>query len=205
MKGKDTVDGCPSLNKPKQSRKRKAMCHNRTVDSPNVANCTNTTSARSTGEEETSDNDVIRSVGGVRCDIPLTAQTARLLCICSECRKPRVIYSRHKVSNRQSTMISNALEEFDYTCGAPILEDDHKLYNAFAVRVALTCSTHVEFAYYGASLGPKDLCGICGITKGDAKLELKKSYKTVLPICNVCEEQGNRPITARPYGKSQQV
>jgi hypothetical protein len=34
----------------------------------------------------------------------------------------------------------------------------------------------------------------------DPKPELKKVYKTVLPLCEECENDGKKPIVARQYG-----
>ena len=59
----------------------------------------------------------------------------------------------------------------------------------------------VEIPYYGADVGRKDICGHCGCAEAQIDLELKKIYKTVLPMCAACQESGKLPITHRPYGK----
>jgi len=58
-----------------------------------------------------------------------------------------------------------------------------------------TCQAPVELSYY---LGPVDICARCTSPGADQKTELKKSYKTVLPIC---EAAGHTAIVARPYSK----
>lgn len=44
-------------------------------------------------------------------------QNSRFICICSECRKPRVIYSRHKLTDRQKLTLAISISEHEYTCG----------------------------------------------------------------------------------------
>ena len=45
---------------------------------------------------------------------------ARATVSCVECRKPRVLYSRFKLTDRQLTSLVMLLSGYDYTCGAPI-------------------------------------------------------------------------------------
>jgi hypothetical protein len=45
-----------------------------------------------------------------------------------------------------------------------------------------------------------DVCAHCGRSGADPKPELKKVYKTVLPLCKECENDGKKPIVARQYG-----
>ncbi|XP_052807717.1 uncharacterized protein LOC128236679 isoform X1 [Mya arenaria] len=47
-----------------------------------------------------------------------TAQNARSITECCECRKPHVIYTKHKLTERQLVQVSLQLSEFDYTCGS---------------------------------------------------------------------------------------
>ena len=94
-----------------------------------------------------------------------------------------------------------AMSEFDYTCGAPLLPQDHTMARKLVVRPTLKCSVPVEIPYYGAALGAVDICSFCGGEGADPKTDLKKQFKTVLPICVNCESKGNKAIVARPYGK----
>jgi len=49
----------------------------------------------------------------------------------------------------------------------------------------MTCKAPVEVPYYGQILGNWniDICAHCGSPGADPKVELKKTYKTVLPLC----------------------
>jgi len=94
-----------------------------------------------------------------------------------------------------------AMSEFDFSCGAPLLPPNHSMKNLLVVRPAISCASPVEIPYYGAQLGPVDICAFCGGEKADPKTDLKKKFKTVLPICNMCKNNGLQAIVARPYGK----
>jgi len=69
-------------------------------------------------------------------------------------------------------------------------------------RLNQTCQVPVELSYYSAPLGPVDICAQCASPGADPKTELKKSNKTVLPICVDCEAAAHTATVARPYGKS---
>jgi hypothetical protein len=129
-----------------------------------------------------------------------TAQHARMCMTCVECRKPRVIYGKHQLSEHQKISLVLEFSQYDYTCGSPILPPEHNLVNKVTVRPDLSCAQPMEIPYYSSNLGRKDLCGICGTEESLSPLELKQQFKTVLPICNSCTAQCKSPITQRPYG-----
>jgi hypothetical protein len=132
-----------------------------------------------------------------------TAQCARSSVTCIECRKPRVIYSKLKLSERQNVSLALLLSEFDYTCGAPLTPPRHSLHGRVMCRDNLTCIMPIEIPYYGSQVdvGRKDLCCHCGVEDGLLDNDLKTSYKTVLPMCQDCGVKGRKPVVCRPYGK----
>ena len=134
-----------------------------------------------------------------------TGQNARGVVRCVECRKPRVYYCKNKLSSRQLILLDRAVTEFDYTCGAPLSDpDDTKsVLKYVAVRKNLSCSHPIELAYYSSSIGKADICCYCGEENAYRDLELKKKYKTVLPICQECELKGKSSFVQRPFGKRQ--
>ena len=69
------------------------------------------------------------------------------------------------------------------------------------LRPNLQCAMQIELCYYGADIGRKDLCSHCATEDAIVCVELKKKYKTVLPICDDCKEKGKKPFTAREFGK----
>ena len=84
---------------------------------------------------------------------------------------------------------------------------------AFILRVVrenLTSTTPVEFAYYSCEKFPA-VCAHCGNKDCSVVVELKRSFRTVLPICKDCansKESVTRgkfkhPSTADVSNKSQ--
>ncbi|XP_053389758.1 uncharacterized protein LOC128552728 [Mercenaria mercenaria] len=128
-----------------------------------------------------------------------TAQNARSVTDCCECRKPRVIYSKHKLTERQMVQVSLQLSEFDYTCGSYITTPANKLHGVIYMRTQLSCIDPVELAFYSSEVARKDLCCFCATPEAEISSDLKKQYKTVLPICPECVAAGNKPICQRPY------
>ena len=76
-----------------------------------------------------------------------------------------------------------AMSEYDFSCGAPLLPPAHDLSNILVVRpgIGIICSTPVEIPYYGAQLGPINICAHCGGEGADPKTDLKK-YLNCLAI-----------------------
>jgi len=140
------------------------------------------------------DNDVSASL--------FTAQNARSTADCVECKKPRVLYCKHKLTERQQIQLICMVSENDYTCGSFVTEPGSSLHNKVHVRLGLTCETPVELAFYRSSFARTDMCCLCASADADINEELKKRFKTVLPICRSCTDKGFEPVHARPFGKS---
>ena len=128
-------------------------------------------------------------------------QYARLVIQCVECRKPRLVYSWRRLGTRQELALILAMSEYDYTCGAPILPPDNQLVKLCITKPNLTCAMTVQIPYYSSGIGRLDICCHCGIEEAHINEALKKSYKTVLPICDQCELEGKTAVTQYPYGK----
>lgn len=130
-----------------------------------------------------------------------TVQNARALVFCSECTKPRVIYSKYKLTVKEKDDLDKSLNEYVYSCGGPLMSPFSPLFGNCMCRAPLACSSPIETPYYGCELGRKDLCCYCAVEGCCVDQELKKQYKTVLPICDSCKTS-NVTVFMRPYGKS---
>ena len=97
-----------------------------------------------------------------------TGQNARAVATCTECRKPRVVYSRTALSESHRVTLAILLSEFDYTCGAPLTPPDSSLYSRVMTKANLQCGVGVEMSYYSttANIRRKDICSHCGIEDG---------------------------------------
>lgn len=136
--------------------------------------------------------------------VPLSSQNARAVAICIECRKPRVVYSKTKLSQRKEVLLATCLSEYEFSCGAYLFPPSapSELRNSVVIRPTIQCATPVELCYYAADLGRKDLCAYCADMGAETDAELKKMYKTVLPICQKCRDLKREPIVQRKFGKS---
>ena len=75
----------------------------------------------------------------------LSAQTARATAECVECRKPRVIYSSKKLSQRQEVLLASSFSEFEYSCGSHLFPPScSTLVKELALRPNITCSTPIH-------------------------------------------------------------
>jgi hypothetical protein len=129
-----------------------------------------------------------------------SVQTARLIVSCVECEKPRVIYCKNSLSERQKISLATSMSQFDYTCGAALLPPSHSLCQKVMTRGSLVCALPLEIPYYGSGLGQTDMCCHCGVLEGIVDQDLRRKYKTVLPICETCRHEGKNVIVQRQYG-----
>ena len=132
-----------------------------------------------------------------------SAQTARATVICTECQKPRVIYSNKKLSSRQEVLLAVTVSEYEYSCGSKLFPpNDPSLLQSLTIKPHLSCNHPIEVANYGSDVGKKDLCAYCGSANAYKDAALTTKYKTVLPICEACLAEGKEIFTQRPYGKA---
>lgn len=118
---------------------------------------------------------------------------------CVSCGKWRCVYSPTKPSRTTTNEFSQAVDSLMYSCGAPILPEEHPLASVFLVREAMSCNDPVERQYY--SCNKFDLiCCKCGITEPDSPLneKMKNEFKVVNPVCRQCAEKGEKPIVSGP-------
>lgn len=60
------------------------------------------------------------------------------------------------------------------------------LHGKVFVRLQLSCSSHIEFAFYASNIGRVDLCAYCASPETNKDQELLKKFKVVLPVCGEC-------------------
>ena len=105
-----------------------------------------------------------------------TTQCARSVVACVECRKPRVLCAKQKLSRRHELSLATALSEFDYTCGSPLLAPDHPLVDKVMLRENLSCVSPIELPHYGTcDVGWQDICTHCGNEGGEIDSDYAES------------------------------
>lgn len=88
-----------------------------------------------------------------------------------------------------------ATSEYAYTCGCPLIPSKFNPCKTVMCR-AIICSFPVD---YSRGLGRNGICSLCSNDNAEDDSELKKKYKTVLPLCNICKYQGQKSVVARPF------
>ena len=137
----------------------------------------------------------------------LTAQNVRDTIVCSNCAKPRCVYMQKQLSEKDARELKSVKRRFgtSYICGCAIAPDDSGLLGKVFTRLELACSSPIEWAYYGTNKinVRKDRCTYCAKKGVTVDQELKKEFKTVLPLCGNCKAMGKKTLTRMPIaGKS---
>ena len=128
------------------------------------------------------------------------AQTARELVCCTECLKPRVIYSQRKLTFAETSVLFRSLESLLYSCGSTLKGvevecrdgEDLSLLTLFErlfVRQNLSCDDPVEVPYYSSDRF-EDICAHCGCVCAE-------SESGQYPLCSHCKHEGKHPVLKR--------
>ena len=110
---------------------------------------------------------------------------------------------------REAQELKNVIRKYDHVCGCLITPDVSILSGSVFTWLEMHCKTPIEWVYYGATkiTAQKDLCCHCNKQGAQQDNELKKLFKTVLPICDGCQAESKKvykwgPIkTAAAYRK----
>ena len=80
-----------------------------------------------------------------------------------------------------------------------------KTAGTLCIRPLLQCAMKIEIPYYGSDVARVDKCyqSHCGGNNTVVSQELKQKFKTVLPMCKACLDNGKEPFPQRPYGNGQ--
>ena len=124
-----------------------------------------------------------------------TAQRVRLTVICTECSKPRCIYSQTALSSVGKELLLRALEEHEYSCGSTLLPPEHSLNGNVFIRTGQRCANPVELCYYSCKQGFQGVCCYCADAEAHKPQEFLRNFHTVLPICDAC--RASKPVVTR--------
>ena len=122
-----------------------------------------------------------------------SAQTARLLVLCTECLKPRVLYSKQKLIFNEEEAVQRSIESILYSCGSTLkglqvqrLPTDQisfeDLFDRVFVRENISCDDCIEIPYY-SSYKFEDICIYCACQVQSVDL-VNGQY----PHCKDCKE-----------------
>ncbi|CAC5366418.1 unnamed protein product [Mytilus coruscus] len=128
----------------------------------------------------------------------LKSGKSRDVILCSECFKPRCVYSNTKMTREQDGILLRIKEDDNYTCGDAFPED-----SGLFVRESLSCNSEVEINYFGAAMRHfvPPCCIYCGKTEDllddedDYIQNLYTMFSVVRPLCKTCRTSGKEAKT----------
>ena len=118
------------------------------------------------------------------------ASNTNLRIVCVYCKKPRLVYSKNKVSGHYTNKFKRSISELQFVCGTTVSElvgaDQFK---DLFTRANLQCRNPVEIIYY--SVGYVTCCTHCG-SRGNLS-----NAKNEYPMCDACKKNKNNKLLAR--------
>ena len=106
--------------------------------------------------------------------------------VCSECSKPRCIFSTNKLSAQEKCLLDHVKENYEYRCGSTLMPPEHSLHGKVFLRIMQRCSNHIEIAYYSCKQEYDGVCCYCASSDASRPQEFLERFHTVLPICENC-------------------
>ena len=123
---------------------------------------------------------------------------------CTECGLWRCVFGTSKrIKQDMLDQLSDELEDALFSCGCSgkdLLDPNSVFYGKITTDIKLTCSMHMECAYYNCAKFPL-CCSHCG---GEEQLldiereEQQKAYLTVHPLCDICKAANLSWVCSRP-------
>ena len=131
----------------------------------------------------------------------LTKQTARRIVFCTDCTKPRLLFSQKQLSSDQDKQLDAALDQLEFSCRSPLFEEGDELEGVVFQHWQSCCALTIDLKYYQNAdrlFGYKWLCSSCLDTAQGDWIE-DADYKG-LPRCLSCKEQDIEPQQNQKVG-----
>ena len=118
---------------------------------------------------------------------------------CTECDKPRVLYSSHKLLSQDGKVLDFTLSNVLYSCGTELkdyipdeinegVRSEHILNRVF-VRKNISCSSRIETSYFSSDCF-SDVCIYCGSSDSLIPTNEVNGY---YPQCGSCKSDSKEP------------
>ena len=118
------------------------------------------------------------------------ANNTQIVIKCYYCNKPRLIFSKSKVSPNITLKFKRETSDLFYVCGTSIPELSSKdVYSVLHVKQNLKCTDPVESIYY--SLTYESVCVHCGTTRHIL------TSTNQFPMCTGCVRMKKKPVLRR--------
>lgn len=133
----------------------------------------------------------------------LVKAKVRAVIECTNCFKPRCVYSISKLSAEEVIAVNRMKESRFYSCGSALFPQDSPLISSVVVKEAVTCACPMELQYYNAVLTHfPQVCYYCAteqcLLDDETTLDLRKNYAVVLPLCFICKAGGKTHFCKLP-------
>ena len=130
-----------------------------------------------------------------------TAQNAQAVTECVKCWNPRILYSKSKLTETESAAGPGPFWTRLHMWIAPT-SSSHGLHGKVYMRLNINCENPIEIPYFSTDIGRHDLCCYCATDSISVDQELKKQFKTVLPVCEASLLKDGIAVPCfRPFGK----
>jgi len=134
------------------------------------------------------------------------SQYGRRVLFCTDCGKPRIIYSRKKLTESQQLAIDTYLEVFEFICGRPLFPEGHSLEEVLYQPKQTRCRAPISSQYYRAANviampGWKWVCAVDGCHDA-SEAAIEDDGYSCLPRCALCKEGGKEAPKARSNVRS---
>ncbi|CAB5394545.1 unnamed protein product [Rhizophagus irregularis] len=115
---------------------------------------------------------------------------------CISCSKLHYLFSQYVLDDSDYEALQTAMETFAYTCGSPIVPENHFLYDKVFVRMNLTCNLPIEQVYYSCKIKHSQICYYCGEEDNlvEPSQEILSQFQTVYSFTG--QKPGKRGIVA---------
>ncbi|XP_070547345.1 uncharacterized protein [Ptychodera flava] len=126
----------------------------------------------------------------------LSGETVRRTILCTECSKPRCVYSPKKLVEAERQSLEQILDTIDYTCGTSAIPESHKLHKVCLFE-NVTCGNSITPHYYSSRLKFPLVCHVCGTPDDLVPIQddWKESYQSIHPVCHQCKSIGHEERT----------
>ena len=115
---------------------------------------------------------------------------------CTDCDKPRCVFSVKKLSAGQVVALQQAKEDNLYVCSVPLLPPDHEQADKLVVRSDMECGLVIEPSYFTACDNFPKVCYVCGDKSPEAiPADVAASYQcaSCLYYLSSCRSDGTNP------------
>ena len=96
------------------------------------------------------------------CAVPVKSETVRDFVLCSNCERPRCLFSAKKLTMEQVQQVEAAKEDVDFVCGGNLFPEEHPLHRIVGLRTDISCNSHVSPLFYSCKRGFPPACYACG-------------------------------------------